>query len=83
MMTKVVLGAGPIARLPSVDEIGLVVAMVPVGILTGGLVARQVSSDSEVGRRVAVVVVTLGAVTPLGRGSGAWPGCLSLNSPMK
>lgn len=67
-MTKVVLGAAPISGLPPVGEIGLVVAMVPVGILIGGLVARRVSS--EVGRRVAVVVVTLGAVTLLGRGIG-------------
>lgn len=66
VITKVGLGAAPVSGLPGWNVIGLVVAMVPVGILLGGLVARRVSS--EVGRRVAVVVVTAGALTLLARG---------------
>ena len=66
VITKVGLGAAPVSGLPPLGVIALVVAMVPVGILVGGRVARRVSA--EVGRRVAVVVVTAGALTLLGRG---------------
>ena len=68
VITKVGLGAAPISGLPPIGVIGLVVAMVPIGILRGGMGATRVSAT--VGRRVAVVVVTLGALTLLGRGIG-------------
>jgi hypothetical protein len=68
VITKVSLGAAPISGLPPLPVIGLVVAMVPVGLLLGGLVARRVTA--EAGRRVAVVVVTAGALALLVRGGG-------------
>ena len=74
VITKVGLGAAPISGLPPIGVIGLVVAMVPIGILLGGMVATRVSAT--VGRRVAVVVVTLGALTLLGRGIGGLAGAL-------
>lgn len=74
VITKVGLGAAPISGLPPIGVIGLVVAMVPIGILLGGMVATRVSAT--VGRRVAVVVVTLGALTLLGRGIGGLAGVL-------
>lgn len=74
VITKVGLGAAPISGLPPIGVIGLVVAMVPIGILLGGVVAKRVSAT--VGRRVAVVVVTLGALTLLGRGIGGLAGVL-------
>ncbi|MDX2358784.1 sulfite exporter TauE/SafE family protein [Dietzia sp. PP-33] len=74
VITKVGLGAAPISGLPPLSVIGLVVAMVPIGILLGGMVAKRVSAT--VGRRVAVVVVTLGALTLLGRGIGGLAGVL-------
>lgn len=72
VVTKVGLGAAPISGLPPMSVIALVVAMVPIGILLGGRVARRVSA--EVGRRVAVVVVAAGALTLLGRGIGGVAG---------
>lgn len=74
VITKVGLGAAPISGLPPIGVIGLVVAMVPIGILLGGMVATRVSAT--VGRRVAVVVVTLGALTLLGRGIAGLAGAL-------
>ncbi|MGF0224921.1 TSUP family transporter [Dietzia natronolimnaea] len=74
VITKVGLGAAPISGLPPIGVIGLVVAMVPIGIVLGGVVATRVSAT--VGRRVAVVVVTLGALTLLGRGIGGLAGAL-------
>ncbi|MEV8220977.1 sulfite exporter TauE/SafE family protein [Dietzia maris] len=74
VITKVGLGAAPISGLPPIGVIGLVVAMVPIGIVLGGMVATRVSAT--VGRRVAVVVVTLGALTLLGRGIGGLAGVL-------
>ena len=73
VITKVGLGAAPISGLPPIGVIGLVVAMVPIGILLGGMVATRVSAT--VGRRVAVVV-TLGALTLLGRGIAGLAGAL-------
>ena len=72
VITKVGLGAAPISGLPPLSVIGLVVAMVPVGILVGGRVARRV--PAEMGRRVAVVVVSAGAVMLLARGVGGLAG---------
>ncbi|AWH96415.1 hypothetical protein A6048_13985 [Dietzia psychralcaliphila] len=72
VITKVGLGAAPISGLPPLSVIGLVVAMVPIGILLGGLVARRVTA--EAGRKVAVVVVTAGALLLLGRGVGSVAG---------
>lgn len=66
VITKVGLGAAPVSGLPPTTLIALVVAMVPVGILVGGPIARRV--PAQVGRRVAVVVVTAGALVLLGRG---------------
>ncbi|AVZ40310.1 hypothetical protein CT688_13360 [Dietzia sp. JS16-p6b] len=72
VITKVGLGAAPISGLPPLPVIGLVVAMVPIGLLIGGLVARRVTS--EAGRKVAVVVVTAGALMLLARGVGGMAG---------
>lgn len=66
VLTKVGLGAAPVSGLPHAGVIALVVGMVPIGILVGGLVARRV--PAEVGRNVAVAVVTAGALTLLVRG---------------
>lgn len=68
VITKIGVGAAPISELPLMIVIGLIVAMVPLGVLLGGVLARRVSA--EAGRRVAVVVVTAGAVLLLGRGLG-------------
>lgn len=68
VVTKVGLGAAPVSGLPPLWVIGVIVAMVPIGICLGGLVARRVAP--AVGRRVAVVVVTAGAVGLLVRGIG-------------
>lgn len=72
--TKIGLGAAPLSGLPPVGVIALVMAMVPVGIFLGGLIARRVTA--VVGRRVAVVVVTIGALTLLGRGIGGVAGII-------
>ncbi|KAA0918883.1 sulfite exporter TauE/SafE family protein [Dietzia sp. ANT_WB102] len=74
VITKVGLGAAPITDLPPLIVIALVVAMVPVGITLGGPISRRVSA--ETGRRLAVVVVTAGALTTLGRGVGHLTGVL-------
>lgn len=63
---KIALGSTSATGLPSLGITLTVVAMVPVGILAGGRVARSVSASA--GRRVAVVVVTVGALTTLVRG---------------
>ena len=65
VLVKVGLGAAPASELPLV-VVALVVAMVPIGIGIGGLVARRV--PAAVGRKVAIVVVTVGALSLLGRG---------------
>ena len=65
VLVKVGLGAAPVSELP-LAVVALVVAMVPVGIVIGGLVARRV--PAAVGRKVAIVVVTVGALSLLGRG---------------
>lgn len=65
VLVKVGLGAAPVSELP-LAVVGLVVAMVPIGIVIGGLVARRV--PAAVGRKVAIVVVTVGALSLLGRG---------------
>lgn len=74
VITKVGLGAAPLSGLPPLSVIALVVAMVPVGLLLGGRVARRV--PAEVGRKVAVVVVTVGALSLLVRGLGGVAGVL-------
>ena len=74
VITKVGLGAAPISGLPPLPVIGLVVAMVPVGLLLGGLVAKRVTATA--GRRVAVVVVTAGALALLVRGVGSVAGVI-------
>lgn len=66
IVTKVGLGAAPIGGLPPLGIALTVVAMVPVGILVGGRVARRLSAST--GRKIAVVVVTVGALTTLVRG---------------
>src|SRR5690606_37816666 len=60
VLTKVGLGAAPLSALPPAGVIALILAMVPIGIVVGGRVARRVSA--EAGRRVAVVVVATGAL---------------------
>ena len=65
VLVKVGLGAAPVSELP-LAVVALVVAMVPIGIVIGGLVARRV--PAAVGRKVAIVVVTVGALSLLGRG---------------
>lgn len=74
VITKVGLGAAPLSGLPPLSVIALIVAMVPVGLLLGGRVARRV--PAEVGRKVAVVVVTVGALSLLARGLGGVAGVL-------
>lgn len=64
--TKVSLGSTAAAGMPPPEVIFTVVAMVPVGILIGGQVARRVSATT--GRTVAVVIVTAGAAMTLIRG---------------
>src|SRR5699024_3023180 len=66
VIAKVGLGAAPVSGLPPATLIALVVAMVPVGILVGSPIARRV--PAQVGQRIAVVVVTAGALVLLGRG---------------
>ncbi|WP_256821245.1 sulfite exporter TauE/SafE family protein [Dietzia sp. Die43] len=73
VLVKVGLGAAPLAALP-LSAVAVVVALVPVGIVIGGLVARRV--PAAVGRRVAVLVVTAGALSLLGRGVGGLAGII-------
>ncbi|MEO8851799.1 MAG: sulfite exporter TauE/SafE family protein [Allobranchiibius sp.] len=63
---KVSLGSTSTSGLPPPTVIATVVAMVPVGILIGGQLAERVSSAAA--RRVAVIVVTVGATITLMRG---------------
>lgn len=71
VVVKVGIGAAPMSELP-LSVVAVAVAMVPIGIILGGLVARRV--PATVGRKVAVVVVTAGALSLLGRGVGGLAG---------
>ncbi|UNX54555.1 sulfite exporter TauE/SafE family protein [Georgenia sp. TF02-10] len=66
LVTKVALGAAGPAGLPPWWFVLTVMAAVPVGVVAGGWVARRVSARAA--RRVAGVVVSVGAVSTLVRG---------------
>lgn len=66
LLTKTAVGATGPGGLPPWPVIVLAVGTVPVGVLLGGRVARRVSPATA--RRVAVLVVSLGAAGTLLRG---------------
>lgn len=66
IITKVSVGAVGPAEVPGWPVIAVVLSAVPVGVLVGGVVARRVSS--RLARRIAVVVVSIGAAGTLVRG---------------
>lgn len=66
LATKAAFGATGPGGLPSWQAVAVVVGVVPVGVLLGGRVARHVSPTTA--RRIAVVVVSLGAAGTLVRG---------------
>ncbi|WP_448071019.1 TSUP family transporter [Georgenia yuyongxinii] len=66
VLTKSTLGAAGPGGLPPWPLVMAVVSAVPVGVVIGGRVARGVSATAA--RRLAVVVVTLGAAGTLVRG---------------
>ena len=66
LLTKWAFGATGPEGLPPWQSVAVVVGTVPVGVLLGSRVARYVSPVTA--RRIAVVVVSLGAAGTLARG---------------
>lgn len=66
LLTKWAFGASGPGGLPPWQAIAVIVAAVPVGVVLGGRAARHVSATMA--RRIALVVVSLGAAGTLVRG---------------
>lgn len=69
VLTKVLAGAADGGEAPPWFLVAAAIGSVPLGVLLGGRVARRVSATAA--RRVAVVIVVLGATATLVRGLGS------------